>query len=219
MLKRNTLVILLLMAIVYGGYAQVSQLELASGADKTDFTSLSFRPLNTNKSFTIATLTFFQKFHRQEEIIFDEAGVQSTLYWNINQSISVGPGLYYNSETGFSERLSISYKVQLPNFILSAIPTLVHAEKTGYLNGELFLQMQWTKSFKDDLKLLLSAQMLANWDQFSHRTRSFQQIRAGLAYETTQYGLAIDFDQFGDTYLTSLGVFIRKIFQYKNHKP
>lgn len=219
MIKRNTLVALFLLAIIYGSQAQVSQLELATGPNKTDFSSLSFRPLNTNNSFTLATLAFFQKFHRQEEIVFDEAGVQSTLYWNLNQSISVGSGLYYNSETGFSERLSILYKVQLPNFVLSAIPTLVHAEKTGYLNGELFLQMLWTQSLKDDLKLLLSAQMLANWDQFSQHTRSFQQIRAGLAQETTQYGLAIDFDQFGDTQLTSMGVFVRKIFQYKNHKP
>ena len=215
MTKRNTLIAIALMAVFYGSHAQVTQLELASGPDKTDFTSLSFRPLTADERFTIATLAFFQKFHRQGEIIFDEAGVQSTLYWNINQSISVGPGLYYNSETGFSERLSLLYKVRLPNFVLTAIPTIAHAEKTGYLNGELFLQMQWTKSLKDDLKLMLSAQMFANWDQFSHHTRSFQQIRAGLARETTQYGLAIDFDQFGDTYLSSVGVFVRKIFQFR----
>ena len=215
MTKRNTLIAIALMAVFYGSHAQVTQLELASGPDKTDFTSLSFRPLTADERFTIATLAFFQKFHRQGEIIFDEAGVQSTLYWNINQSISVGPGLYYNSETGFSERLSLLYKVRLPNFVLTAIPTIAHAEKTGYLNGELFLQMQWTQSVKGDLKLLLSAQMFANWDQFSHHTRSFQQIRAGLARETTQYGLAIDFDQFGDTYLSSVGVFVRKIFQFR----
>ncbi|OEK04613.1 hypothetical protein [Roseivirga misakiensis] len=219
MLKRNTLFSLLLLTIVYGGHAQVSQLELASGPDKTDFTSFSFRPLVSNERFTIATLAFFQKFHRQEEIIFDEAGVQSTLYWNLNQSISVGSRLYYNSETGLSEGLSILYKVQWTNFVLSAIPTLVHSEKTGYLNGELFLQMQWTKSLKGDLKLLLSTQMFANWDQFSHHTRSFQQIRAGLAHENIQYGLAIDFDQFGDNHVTSLGVFVRKILNTNNHKP
>ena len=219
MIKRNILVALFLMALTYEGFAQVSQLGLATGPNKTDFTSLSFRPLSANGKFTIATLAFFQKFHRQEEIIFDEAGVQSTLYWNINRSISVGPGLYYNSETGFSERLSMLYKVQLPSFVLAAIPTIAHAEKTGYLNGELFLQMQWTRSLNDDLKLLFSAQLFAHWDQFSNHTRSFQQIRAGVAEETTQYGLAIDFDQFGDTQLTSIGVFVRKIFQHENHKP
>ncbi len=217
MIKRNILAALFLMAFVHGGQAQISQLELATGPNKTDFTSLSFRPLSANGRFTIAKLAFFQKFHRQQEVMFDEAGVQSTLYWNINESFSVGPGLYHNSETGFSERLSILYKVQLPNFVLSAIPTIAHAEKTGYLNGELFVQMQWTRSLADDLKLLFSAQLFANWDQFSNHTRSFQQIRAGVAHETTQYGLAIDFDQFGSTQLTSIGVFVRKIFQ--NRKP
>ena len=204
------------MAIVYGSHAQVSQLELATGPGKTDFTSLSFRPLTSDGRFTLATLAFFQKFHRQEEIIFDEAGVQSTLYWNINQRLSIGPGLYYNSETGFSERLSLLYKIQLQNFVLSAIPTIVHSEKTGFINGELFLQMQWTPSLSDDLKLLFSAQMLTHWDQFSRHTRSFQQIRAGFARQTIQYGLAIDFDQFDDApiTITSLGVFLRKIFQH-----
>ena len=204
------------MAIVYGSHAQVSQLELATGSHKTDFTSFSFRPLTSEGRFTLATLAFFQKFHRQEEIIFDEAGVQSTLYWNINQRLSIGPGLYYNSETGFSERLSLLYKIQLQNFVLSAIPTIVHSEKTGFINGELFLQMQWTPSLSDDLKLLFSAQMLTHWDQFSRHTRSFQQIRAGFARQTIQYGLAIDFDQFDDApiTITSLGVFLRKIFQH-----
>ena len=100
------------------GNAQFTQLELASGAKKTDFTSFSFTPITQNAAFSIATLAFFQKFHQQEEIIFDELGVQSTLYWNINKTISVGPGLYYNSVSGFSERLSVLYTIRSQHFVL-----------------------------------------------------------------------------------------------------
>lgn len=215
MTKRNALVAIVFMAVFHGSNAQLTQLELTSGPKKTGFTSLSFRYLTPENKFTIATLAFFQKFHQEEDIMFDEAGVQSTLYWNFYQSISIGAGLYYNSETGFSQRLSLLYAIRLPNFVFTAIPTIVHAEKTGSINGEMFLQMQLTRPLNYDWELLLSAQMLTNWDQFSHHTRSFQQVRAGFAKLDTMFGLAIDFDQYGDapTIRTSVGVFVRKTFQ------
>ena len=202
------------MAIIHGGHAQFTQLELASGPKKTDFTSFSFIPLTQKAEFSIATLTFFQKYHQQEELIFDELGVQSTIYWNINKAISVGPGLYYNSVSGFTERLSVLYTIRTQHLVLIAIPTIAHSEKTGFINGEMSLQMQLTLPLKDKWKLLLSVQMLTHWDKFSNHTRSFQQLRAGFDKQATQFGLAIDYDQYGDVPITkkSLGVFVRKIF-------
>ena len=202
------------MAFIYASSAQITQLELASGPKKTDFTSFSLRPLAQNVPFSIGTLAFFQKFHQQENYVFDEAGVHSTIYWNINKAISIGPGLYYNSIVGFSERLSILYAIRSPHFVLTAIPTIAHSEATGHINGEVFLQMQYTRPLKGDWKLLLSAQMLTYWDKFSHHSRSFQQLRAGFDKQATQFGLAIDFDQYGSAPVTrtSVGVFVRKIF-------
>ena len=214
MTKRNTLIIIVFMASIHGGNAQFTQLELASGPKKTDFTSFSFMPLTQNAAFSIATLAFFQKYHQQEEIVFDELGVQSTLYWNINKTISVGPGLYYNSVSGFSERLSVLYTIRSKHFVLIAIPTIAHSEKTGFINGEMSLQMQVTMPLRNDWKLLLSAQMLSHWDKFSRHTRSFQQLRAGFDKQATQFGLALDYDQYGDVPITkkSFGVFVRKTF-------
>ena len=202
------------MAIIHGSNAQITQLELASGLKKTDFTSFSLRPLTKNDKFSVGTLAFFQKYHQQEDQMFDETGVHSTLYWNINSAISIGPGLYYNSVAGFSQRLSILYAIQSPHFVLTAIPTIAHTEETGFINGEMFLQMQLTQPLKGDWKLLLSAQMLTTWDKFSSHARSFQQLRAGLDKQATQFGLAIDLDQYGDSPITrtSIGVFVRKIF-------
>lgn len=214
MKKRNTLVALVFVLIIHIGKAQITQLELASGAKKTDFTSILFRPLNSEPAFTMATLAFFQKYHLQEDQMFDEVGVQTTLYWNINEAISVGPGLYFNSIAGFSERLSVLFAIRSSNFILNAIPTLVHVEQTGFINGEMFLQMQWIRSLQNNWKLLLSVQMLTSWDEFSRHARSFQQLRVGVETPVLQFGVAIDFDQYGDSPLvrTSPGVFIRKIF-------
>ena len=214
MVKRNTLVAIAFIAIFHGSNAQITQLELASGLKKTDFTSFSLRPLTPNAEFSIATLAFFQKFHQQEDLMFDELGVQSTVYWNINEAISIGPGLYYNSVSGFSERLSILYVIRSKHFVLTTIHSISHSEETRFINGEMVLQMQLTQPLKDDRKLLLSAQMLTHWNKFSDHTRSFQQLRAGFEKQATQFGLAIDCDQYGDAPMarTSLGVFVRKIF-------
>lgn len=205
---------LVFVAIAHGSMAQITQLELASGLKKTDFISFSLRPLTPAAKFSIGTLAFFQKYHQQEDLIFDEVGVHSTLYWNINKAISIGPGLYYNSVAGFSQRLSLLYAFQSPNFVLTAIPTIAHPEKTRYTNGEMFLLMQLTLPLKEDWKLLFSAQMLTYWDKFSHHSRSFQHLRAGFDKHATQFGLALDIDQYGDAPITraSLGVFVRKIF-------
>ncbi|MEO9484009.1 MAG: hypothetical protein ABJG47_11205 [Ekhidna sp.] len=215
MKKRNTLVAIVFMAIIHGSVAQITQLELASGLKKTDFTSFSIRPLTPKAQFSVATLAFFQKFHQQEDLMFDETGVQSMIYWNINKAISIGPGLYFNSESGFSERLYIKYTILSEHFMLTGIPTLSFSEETGFINGEMFLLMQLTQPLKDDWKLLLSAQMLTHWDKFSIHTRSFQQVRAGFDTHATQFGLAVDFDLYGESPITrtSLGVFVRKIFQ------
>ncbi|MTI39708.1 hypothetical protein [Fulvivirga lutimaris] len=214
MTKRNTLLTLILIVIAHGSIAQITQLELASGLKKTDFTSFSLRPLTPTANFSIGTLAFFQKYHEQESFMFDEAGVHSTIYWNINKAFSIGPGLYYNSAAGFSQRLSILYAIKSQHLVLTAIPTIAHAEQTGFINGEMFLQMQLTIPLKEEWELLLSAQVLTNWEKFSLHTRSFQQLRAGFDKHATQFGLALDYDQYGDAPITrtSLGVFVRKIF-------
>lgn len=214
MIKKNALFAIILMLIAHGSIAQITQLELASGGKKTDFTSFSLRPLTPAAKFSVGTLAFFQKYHQQEDSMFDESGVHSTIYWNITKSVSIGPGLYYNSVAGFSQRLSLLYAIKSQHLVLTAIPTVAHAEQTGLINGEMFLQMQLTLPLKKDWSLLFSAQLLTNWEEFSHHTRSFQQLRIGVDKNATQFGLAIDFDQYGDAPITRIspGVSVRKIF-------
>lgn len=214
MTKRNGLFTLAFLLLVHLSHAQVTQLELASGFNKTDFTTFSVVPLHAKEKISLATLAFFQKFHASEDLIYDELGVQATLYWNINKSVSIGSGLYYNSVAGFSERISLRYTLRSKHLVLTIIPTLAHAEATGFMNGEMVMQIQLTESLNQDLSLLLHAQILSNWDKFSIHTRSFQQIRAGVEYKTHQFGVAVDFDQYGESPVTrtSIGLFARKTF-------
>ncbi|WP_121065447.1 hypothetical protein [Maribacter vaceletii] len=214
MKKTHVILIFFFLVISQKVVAQFTQLEFASGIGKTDFTSFSNRPIDDKKTFSILTLAFFQKYHNKENIIFDELGVQTTAFWNFSKSISIGPSLYYNSVAGFSERISLLFNVKTKRFSLVVIPSVAHLEVSNFINGELVVQIQLTQPLKKEWNALLSAQILTHWDKFSIHSRSFQQIRTGLSYKTTQFGLAADFDQYGKNPITktSIGFFVRKIF-------
>lgn len=214
MIKRSTFIVMAFALIANKSLAQFTQMELASGLKKTDFTSFTIKPLGSNAQYAISTLAFLQKYHQPEDQMFDEVGVQTTLFRRVSSAISIGPGLYFNSFAGFFERLSLSYSIQSSNIMLTVMPTIAHAEKTGTIDGEMFLQIQFTPSFKGGWKFLLSTQMLTSWKGFSNHNRSFQQLRAGFSKQDTQFGLAIDLDQYGDSPITrtSLGLFIRRTF-------
>ncbi len=217
MKKINTFLILSLLVFSEKVKAQITQLEFAPGISKIDFSSFSIRPINDNKTFSISTLAFFQKYYEKENIIFDEIGVQTTAFWNFSKSISIGPSLYYNSVAGFSERISLLFSARTERFSFTAIPSIAHLEVKNFINGELFLQIQFTQPLKKQWSLLLNTQILTHWDKFSTHARSFQQARIGLSYKTTQFGLAADFDQYGNAPITktSIGLFARKIFLNK----
>ncbi len=214
MKKTNILLIIIFLVFNQKIKSQITQLELASGISKTDFSYFSIKPLNKKETFSISTLAFFQKYHGKEHLIFDEIGVQTTVFWNINKFLSVGPSLYYNSVAGFSERISLLVSIKKEKFTLSVIPSIAHLELTNFINGELFLQLQFVQPIKKHWKFLLSAQVLSHWDKFSKHSRSFQQIRTGCSYKKNQFGLFVDFDQYGQNPIskTSVGLFFRKIF-------
>lgn len=213
---KNIIPILIVAVAIFGqqATAQITQLELASGAYKTEFSSFSIKPLNKKRTLSFSTLAFFQKFHHEENFIFDEAGVQATVFWNFSKSISVGPSLYYNSVAGYTERLSFLISKKRAKFIFIAVPSIVHSEDTDLINGELFIQMQFMQPLKKEWNFLAYAKLLTNWDKFSIHARSFQQLRIGLSHNNNQFGIAADFDEYGNTPITktSIGVFVRKVF-------
>ncbi len=214
MKKTNILTVFLLLIVTQQGFSQITQLELASGFSKTGLSSFSIKPISKDLPLSLATLAFFQKYHDQENTQFDETGVQTTIFWNINEAVSVGPGLYFNSVAGFSQRLSVLLKSKSNNFMATAIPTVSRADKTGSINAGLFLQLYYTRPMNATWNLLFSTQALTHWAKFKQHSRSFQQIRVGVEYKALQFGPAIDLDQYGSKPLTrsSFGLFIRKTF-------
>src|SRR5215467_12108210 len=128
--------------------AQVTQLELTTGFYKTDFSSFVSKPLDDKNRFSILALAFIQKFYREEDFLFDETGVQTSVYWNFTKNISMGPSLHYNSVSGFSEKLSFLIHVDGRHLSFAAIPAIFHTENDDNINGGLFFQLQYIKRIK-----------------------------------------------------------------------
>ena len=197
--------------------AQITQFELTTGFYKSDFSSSTIKPLDGKNKFSISTLAFFQKFYHEEDFPFDETGVQTSVYWNFTKNLSVGPSLYYNSASGFSEKLSFLIFISGSHLILVANPAIFHTENDGSINGGLFFQLQYMRRIKREWNFWANTQVLTEWNRFSTHLRSFQQIRVGVAYKNNQFGAAADLDAYGHKQILkkSIGIFVRKIFPGK----
>ncbi|MFC4220468.1 hypothetical protein [Flagellimonas marina] len=211
---KKILTITSLLTIVFANdlQAQFTQTELFSGFDKTDFTLYSSYPINEKNTLSIATLAFFQRFNKKENADFDEVGVQPTLFWNINKTISVGPSVYYNSISGYSGRLSAKFTLKSSRLLLVVIPTVGRYQQTKNTYAETFAQIQFNTPISDKISLWLNGQFLTVWDEFRTHSRSFLQVRAGVSFNGHQFGLGVDFDEYGSNPIekSSFGVYYRK---------
>ncbi|MGB5480611.1 MAG: hypothetical protein WBM91_05990 [Eudoraea sp.] len=193
--------------------AQFTQVELFSGFDKTEFTLYSSYNVNESKTLNINTLAFFQKFRDEENQGFDEIGVQPTLFWNINKYITIGPSLYYNSVAGYSERFSAKFTLKNSRIVFVFIPTVAHSHQTDASYAEVFAQFQFSIPINHKAFLWLNGQFLTVWDEFKTHSRSFEQLRAGVSFNGHQFGVGLDFDQYGPNPIekSSFGLYYRKI--------
>lgn len=210
---KRIIIITSILTIGFANYlqAQFTQVELFSGFDKTDFTLYSSYSINEKNTLSIATLAFFQKFRDKENQVFDEAGVQPTLFWNLNKHIAIGPSLYYNSISGYSERLSAKFTLKHSRLLFVIIPTVAHSEQKDASYAEVFAQFQFNTPINNNVSLWINGQFLTVWDEFKTHSRSFQQLRTGVSFNGHQLGVGLDFDQYGQSPIeqTSFGVYYR----------
>ncbi|WP_272152109.1 hypothetical protein [Tenacibaculum aiptasiae] len=196
-MKKITLIsLLVIIGFLNPLQAQFTQVELFSGLDKTDFTVFSSYSITKSQTLSLNTLAFFQKF-KQENEVFDEVGVQPTLFWNITKNIAIGPSIYYNSFAGFSERLSAKYAFKNSRLLLVLMPTVAYSEQINMSYAEVFLQVQYNKPLNDNISLWLNGQFLTIWDEFKTHSRSYQQWRLGVSFDDIQVGIGMDMDQYG----------------------
>jgi len=129
MKKKSALLFLFALSIFSKSItAQVTHLELTTTLYKSDFSSFAVKSIDEKNKFSISTFAFFQKFYRKEDFQFDESGVQASAYWNFMKNLSVGSSLYYNSVSGFSERLSFLILISGRHIVFVSIPAIFHTK-------------------------------------------------------------------------------------------
>ncbi len=211
-MKKIIIISLIVIGFSYSLQAQFTQIELFSGFDKTSFTLFSSYSIDKSQILSINMLAFFQKFKEEENQGFDEIGVQPTLFWNINKSIAIGPSIYYNSFSGYSERLSAKFTLKTAQLLFVLMPTVARSEQKDAVYAETFAQFQFMISLRDKISLWINAQFLTVWDEFKTHSRSFQQLRAGVSFNGHQFGIGLDADQYGPKPVekSSFGMYYRK---------
>lgn len=206
--------ILITVLLLFGikSYSQLNQIEATSGFHKTTVSHFSVLPASVKWGINLNTLSFFQKYHREQEHFLDEAGLQVSVLKNVTSQLSVGPTFYYNSFAGMMEKFTLSYAIRASGFNMFIMPSIGYSHKEKSDISELFIQAQYQKRLAGKWHVITVFQGLSNWISVKSHNRSFQYIRLGLAENTWQFGLAMDFDQYGPEAIrkTTPGLFLRK---------
>lgn len=214
MIRRTFLAAVLIFIMAQTSYTQQVQSSIMSGYDKTNFQTFLVQPLDEAGNFTFTNLAFFQRYHQSEDQPFDELGVQGALFLNLSNSLSIGPGLYYNNPKGFMPKAMLqTYHVAGP-WTIVANPAVYYHEN-NFVGGEFFMQLTYVQSISQQLSLYGQANTLTTWDRFTDHGRSFIQLRIGPRFNKGfQLGLAYDRDWYTPQKFTrgSWGFFIEQWF-------
>lgn len=194
--------------------AQRVQTSLMGGPHKAEFQTFLIQPLDKSGNFTFTNLAFFQRYNEAEDQPFDELGVQGAVFWNITQSLGMGPGLYYNSPKGLMPKALIQTFNVLGPLTLITNPAVYYHEDS-YWGGEFFAQATVIEPLKQGWSLFVQVNTLTTWDRFEDHGRSYIQLRAGPRFPSgVHLGLAFDKDWYTPQKFSqsSFGVFIEQWF-------
>ena len=194
--------------------AQQVQTSLMSGPEKTNFQTLVVQPLGSNGNFTFTNLAFFQRYHDEEDQVYDDLGVQGAIFYNLSANLGVGPGLYYNSPSGLMSKVMLQLRESHGPLTLMATPG-IYRHENDFWGGEIFARATYIQPLDEQVALFAKASMLTTWDRFDDHGRSFLHLRIGPRFSGGLHlGLGYDIDWYtpGRAEQRSAGVFIEQWF-------
>jgi hypothetical protein len=137
-----------------------------------------------------------------------ELMTQSYLTYKLHSHIKLGLGSFYASQPGFKPSFNLQYAATRKNWSLFLIPRVDVWRKASY---DLFLLYEYKPAISKDLKFYLRVQAMSNYRRLIHN-RSYQLLRVGLQRKNIQFGIAANYDAYGEDmkYRAHYGLFIRK---------
>lgn len=135
--------------------------------------------------------------------------IRNTLSVTLNQPLSLQTAIGIKNPGSFA---TIALQYQYQNGPLRFLYAAGATYQTG-LTLEQSLILEYNPLLQPGTSAYFRLQAIANTD-FTQYQRGIQQFRAGIQQATTQYGVAVNLDQFnnGSRQLENAGIFIRYLF-------
>lgn len=135
--------------------------------------------------------------------------IRNTLFFALNKPLSLHTAIGIKNPGSFATiALQYQYQTGPLRFLYTAGATY----QTG-ITLEQSLILEYNPLLQPGTNVYFRLQAIANTD-FTQYQRGIQQFRAGIQQETTQYGVAVNLDQFnnGAKQLENAGIFVRYHF-------
>jgi len=210
MTRNQTLILSLLFSFLLGNVTGQTQKTTFTPELVTGYRSLFYQHgINHffSKKLHFNNLVVYDTEYRSDKnnIFF----IRNTLSVALSKPLSLQTAIGIKNPGSFAT-LALQYQYQTGplRFLYAAGATY----QTG-LTLEQSLILEYNPLLQPGTSAYFRLQAIANTD-FTQYQRGIQQFRAGLQHETTQYGVAVNLDQFnnGARQLENAGIFIRYLF-------
>jgi hypothetical protein len=134
---------------------------------------------------------------------------QSYITYGLNPNIKLAVGTFYASKPGFKPAAAIHLIKKTKDLFIMLVPRI---DLWSNMSAEAMMLVEYRPVISKHVNLYSKVQMMSNYGP--RHNRSYQNFRAGLDINTTQFGLALNVDEFGNETITSRnwGLFLRHEF-------
>jgi hypothetical protein len=184
--------------------AQPIPVEILFGSTYYQYQHSLSRDLWKKGSLSFSNVTSLNAFH--SELHTTEVMTQTHVSYTISNMLRVGLGTFYSTRPGLSPSVSLQFMKHYHNLSFMVIPRVDIKKAPSH---DLFVRVEYRKVNKK-ITPYLRLQAMTNFGPSNHN-RSYQNVRAGIALDKVQFGLALNLDEYGKEILTiqNWGVFFR----------
>jgi hypothetical protein len=186
--------------------AQIIPVEIMSG-DKNYLYQHYFSKKINEGDFSFFHTSSLYAYYNQEGKT--EIMSQSYITYGLNPNIKLAVGTFYASKPGFKPAAAIHLSKKTKDLFIMLVPRI---DLWSNMSAEAMILIEYRPVISKHVNLYSKVQMMSNYGP--RHNRSYQNFRAGLDINATQFGLALNVDEFGNETITSRnwGLFLRHEF-------
>ncbi len=201
----NPLHVILLAIIPTIGFGQTIPVEVMIGGKEYRYQHFFAKPITGNSRlgfFHTSSMYFFYDEGKNIEMMS-----QSYVTYQVGSYVKAAVGTFYASVPGFKTSGALQLAHSRKDLLLLVVPRIDLWKNPSY---EIMSLLEYRPSISDRVHLYTRLQVLSNYGLTQHN-RSYQNLRIGLGGKNTQFGIALNLDQYGSEVVLnrSWGVFLR----------